>query len=78
MDLSADTISDEFSSFNEKMKRAKATQSPQTSKPEAWTPARLVAADLDRGRSELSRLIDSKESIIAEICHYLVDEGGSG
>src|SRR5260370_1368841 len=43
---------------------------------EALTPARLVDAGLAAVEANLSRLLDSKESIIAEICHYLVDAGG--
>jgi geranylgeranyl pyrophosphate synthase len=58
------------------MKRAKATQLAAASTPEALNPARLVEADLAAVEVKLSRLLDSKESIIAEICHYLVDAGG--
>src|SRR5208337_1722493 len=46
------------------------------STPEALNPARLVEADLTAAEAKLSRLLDSKESMIAEICHYLVDAGG--
>jgi octaprenyl-diphosphate synthase len=44
--------------------------------PEAPSPARLVEADLASAETKLARLLDSNESIIAEICHYLVDAGG--
>src|SRR5580700_2622529 len=58
------------------MKRAKATQLAAASTPETLNPARLVEADLAAVEAKLSRLLDSKEPIIAEICHYLVDAGG--
>jgi geranylgeranyl pyrophosphate synthase len=58
------------------MKRAKATQLAAASTPETLNPARLVEADLAAVEVKLSRLLDSKEPIIAEICHYLVDAGG--
>jgi geranylgeranyl pyrophosphate synthase len=44
--------------------------------PEASSPARLVEADLVAAEAKLARLLDSNESVIAEICHYLVDAGG--
>jgi len=58
------------------VKRAKATQLASASTPEALNPSRLVEADLASAEVKLSRLLDSSESIIAEICHYLVDAGG--
>jgi len=58
------------------VKRAKATQLATASTPEPLNPARLVEADLAAVEAKLSRLLDSKEPIIAEICHYLVDAGG--
>src|SRR5271168_5014788 len=58
------------------MKRAKATQLASESAPEPLSPARLVEADLASAETKLSRLLDSGEPIIAEICHYLVDAGG--
>src|ERR1700721_3485938 len=58
------------------MKRAKATQLAAASTPEALNPARLAEGDLAAVEAKLSRLLDSKEPIIAEICHYLVDAGG--
>jgi len=61
---------------SEKVKRAKATQLASVSTPQAPSPARLVEADLASAEVKLSQLLDSSESIIAEICHYLVDAGG--
>src|SRR3984957_17247914 len=58
------------------MKRAKATQLAAASTPDALNPARVVEADLQAAEAKLSRLLDSNEPIIAEICHYLVDAGG--
>jgi octaprenyl-diphosphate synthase len=39
-------------------------------------PAAIVEADLATAEAKLTRLLDSNESLIAEICHYLVDGGG--
>jgi len=39
-------------------------------------PARAVEADLAAAEDKLIRLLDSKEPIISEICHYLVDGAG--
>jgi geranylgeranyl pyrophosphate synthase len=58
------------------VKRAKATELAAASTPEALNPSRLVEADLAAVETKISRLLDSKEPIIAEICHYLVDAGG--
>ncbi len=58
------------------MKPAKATELATASTPEVLVPARLVEAELAAVEARLSRLLDSNESIIAEICHYLVDAGG--
>jgi geranylgeranyl pyrophosphate synthase len=60
------------------VKRAKATATQLAAVPtaEALSPARLVEADLAAAEAKLSHLLDSKESTIAEICHYLVDAGG--
>ena len=44
--------------------------------PDGSSPARLVEADLVAAEAKLARLLDSNESVIAEICHYLVDAGG--
>src|SRR5580698_1491491 len=43
---------------------------------ESFSPARIVEADLIAAEERLSRLLDSNESLISEICHYLVDGGG--
>lgn len=43
---------------------------------ETGSPARVVEDDLAAVETKLSRLLDSNERIIAEICHYLVDSGG--
>jgi geranylgeranyl pyrophosphate synthase len=59
-----------------KVKRAKAAQLASAPAPDALNPARLVEADLAAAEVKLSRLLDSNEPIIAEICHYLVDAGG--
>jgi geranylgeranyl pyrophosphate synthase len=58
------------------VKPAKATELATASTPEVLVPARLVEAELAAVEARLSRLLDSNESIIAEICHYLVDAGG--
>ncbi len=39
-------------------------------------PARAVGADLAAAEAKLSRLLDSNEPIITEICRYLIDAGG--
>ena len=58
------------------MKPAKATELASASTPEVLSPVRLVETELAAVETRLSRLLDSNESIIAEICHYLVDAGG--
>ncbi len=58
------------------MKRAKATQLGSAPTSDLLSPVRLVEADLIAAEARLARLLDSNESIIAEICHYLVDAGG--
>jgi octaprenyl-diphosphate synthase len=58
------------------VKRAKATNLAPDCAGDALVPARLVEGDLQTSEARLSRLLDSNESIIAEICHYLVDAGG--
>ena len=58
------------------MKKAKAYQLEPDGPSETISPAHLVEADLAAAEAKLSRLLDSKEPIIAEICHYLVDAGG--
>jgi len=58
------------------VKKAKAYQLETESLGENISPARIVEADLQAAEAKLSRLLDSNEPIIAEICHYLVDAGG--
>ena len=58
------------------MKRAKATDLSHSLASAAIVPASLVQNDLATTEARLSKLLDSNESIIAEICHYLVDAGG--
>jgi octaprenyl-diphosphate synthase len=43
---------------------------------EARDIALPVKADLIATEAKLSRLLDSNEALISEICHYLVDGGG--
>jgi octaprenyl-diphosphate synthase len=43
---------------------------------EGRDPASPVKRDLEAAEAKLSRLLDSNEAIIGEICHYLVDAGG--
>lgn len=54
----------------------KANQLQPASLPLPVNPARVVEEDLAAAERKLSRLLDSRESAIAEICHYLVDAGG--
>jgi geranylgeranyl pyrophosphate synthase len=59
------------------VKRAKATGlADSCASGDAIIPAQLVQADLVTAEKRLGALLDSNESIIAEICHYLVDAGG--
>lgn len=58
------------------MKRAKAIGVASSYSDGPIVPARLVETDLATANARLSRLLDSNESIIREICHYLVDAGG--
>src|ERR1700756_668610 len=39
-------------------------------------PTRVVEADLYNAEAKLGGLLDSNESLISEICHYLVDGAG--
>lgn len=57
-------------------KRAKATEFAPPAPVEPNAPSRLVEADLIAAEAKLSRLLDSNEALIAEICHYLIDGGG--
>ncbi len=43
---------------------------------EPLNPSRLVETDLHAVEAKLSRLLDSREGLISEICHYLIDGGG--
>ena len=56
------------------MKKAKAIELVRTH--DAPPPARVVERDLAEAETKLNRLLDSSESLISEICHYLVDGGG--
>ena len=60
------------------MKRAKATDLAANSASIAASaaPGDLVKSELAVSEARLRSLLDSNESIIAEICHYLVDAGG--
>ncbi len=58
------------------MGKAKAYQLEPLAAGEALSPARAVEAGLQSVETKLSRLLDSNEPIIAEICHYLIDAGG--
>lgn len=40
------------------------------------SPAHLIEAELRAAEDKLMSLLDSRESMIAEICHYLIDGGG--
>ncbi|HKV55699.1 MAG TPA: hypothetical protein VJN94_13780, partial [Candidatus Binataceae bacterium] len=40
------------------------------------TIAAAVGDELRAAEAKLSRLLDSREALIAEICHYLIDGGG--
>lgn len=39
-------------------------------------PAKVVENDLLAAETKLLSLLDSREGLIAEICHYLIDGGG--
>ena len=58
------------------MKKAKAIALAPTRDAQPPSPARVVEADLAAAEAKLSRLLDSNEKLIAEICHYLVDGRG--
>jgi geranylgeranyl pyrophosphate synthase len=58
------------------VKKAKAYQLEPEGLGDIISPARVVEDDLQAAEVKLSRLLDSNEPIIAEICHYLVDAGG--
>jgi geranylgeranyl pyrophosphate synthase len=58
------------------VKKAKAINLVRTRETPALSPARLLEADLAESEARLKRLLDSNETLIAEICHYLVDGRG--
>jgi geranylgeranyl pyrophosphate synthase len=58
------------------VKKAKAIKLVAHRNLAAQNPARVVEADLAAAEAKLTSLLDSNESLIAEICHYLVDGGG--
>ncbi|HEY6394726.1 MAG TPA: polyprenyl synthetase family protein [Candidatus Binataceae bacterium] len=58
------------------MKKANAPYLAPVPAKRNFNPARLVGKDLAAAETKLSRLLDSNESLIAEICHYLIDGGG--
>ncbi len=55
-------------------KKVKAALAPSSAAPN--NPAHVVEAELCAVEARLSRLLDSKEALISEICHYLVDGAG--
>ncbi len=54
----------------------KAVEFASTSITEPVSPARVVEADLRAVESKLTGLLDSREGLISEICHYLIDGSG--
>jgi octaprenyl-diphosphate synthase len=58
------------------LKKAKSTALAATSMVEPLNPARAIEADLVAVEEKLSCLLDSREELISEICHYLIDGGG--
>jgi geranylgeranyl pyrophosphate synthase len=58
------------------VKKAKAIELVRTHDAPPPNPARVVERDLAAAEAKLTRLLDSNESLISEICHYLVDCGG--
>jgi geranylgeranyl pyrophosphate synthase len=59
-----------------KTKASQLATAPEMSGAETLNPARVVEADLAAVETKLSHLLDSRESLIAEISHYLIDGGG--
>ena len=57
-------------------KKEKAVESARALPTAQISPVRLVEAELAAVEHKLKLLLDSNESLIAEICHYLVDGGG--
>jgi geranylgeranyl pyrophosphate synthase len=58
------------------VKKAKAIDVASTGAALAPSPARVIETDLAESETRLRRLLDSRETLIAEICHYLVDGRG--
>ena len=58
------------------MKNSQTAGVASPARQEARDAAFPVKRDLEAVEAKLSRLLDSNEAIIGEICHYLVDAGG--
>jgi len=58
------------------MEKAKSAALAAPEMIEPLNPARIVEADLQAVEAKLCRLLDSRERLISEICHYLIDGGG--
>ena len=58
------------------MKNSQTAGLAPSAREDARDPALPVKQDLEAAEAQLSRLLDSNEAIIGEICHYLVDAGG--
>ena len=58
------------------MEKAKSAALAATEMIEPLNPARIVEADLIAVEAKLAHLLDSRERLISEICHYLIDGGG--
>ncbi len=58
------------------MKSRKALKIATPAPPHAGAPAQVIEADLQAAEAKLLGLLDSREGLIAEICHYLIDGGG--
>ena len=58
------------------MKNSKTAGAATAATLEPRNPAHPVRRDLDAVEAKLSRLLDSNEALIGEICHYLIDGGG--
>lgn len=58
------------------MKKDKAAALAPSAIDEPLSPARVVESDLLAVEEKLSHLLDSRERLISEICHYLIDGGG--
>lgn len=58
------------------MKKAKSINLARARSAPVQSPARVIESDLAEAEARLRRLLDSRETLIAEICHYLVDGRG--